>query len=77
MTNPPRRHILRANARQQGSVRPRTSRVERWSAQLANDRQSLKRWLTRLKRATNTVTQLHQRICRLERQIREANRDSA
>jgi hypothetical protein len=30
---------------------------------------ALKRWLTRLKRATNTVAALHSRICRVEGQL--------
>lgn len=40
---------------------------------LERDRKALKRWLTRLKRAANTVTDLHQRIARLEATIRAAD----
>jgi len=40
-------------------------------AKLAKDRIALKRWLTRLKRATSTVTALHARISRLETQLAE------
>jgi hypothetical protein len=42
------------------------ARQQRQRAELAKARGSLKRWLSRLKRATNTVTSLHQRINRLE-----------
>jgi hypothetical protein len=38
-------------------------------ARLAKEKSSLKRWMTRLKRATNTVTALHQSISRLEATI--------
>lgn len=62
----PRRWILRplpvappADPRQQ-------ARLQRKREQLARDRVALKRWLTRLKRAANTVADLHQRITRLE-----------
>lgn len=55
----PHREALPANPRQQ-------ARLQKKREQLAKDRISLKRWLTRLKRATNTVADLHQRITRLE-----------
>lgn len=55
----PRREASPADLRQQ-------VRLQKKREQLAKDRVSLKRWLTRLKRATNTVTELHQRIARLE-----------
>jgi len=41
-------------------------RLQRRRTELANSRAALRRWLTRLKRATNTVTDLQQRITRLE-----------
>ena len=44
-------------------------RHDRQRQQLAADRQSLRRWMTRLKRAFNTVDRLHARIARLERQL--------
>ena len=62
----PRRRILRPN---RGSLPPdprQQARLQRKREQLARDRVSLKRWLTRLKRAANTVADLHQRITRLE-----------
>ena len=55
----PRREAPPADPRQQ-------ARLQKKREQLAKDRVSLKRWLTRLKRAANTVTDLHQRITRLE-----------
>jgi hypothetical protein len=44
---------------------------DRQRQQLSADRQSLRRWMTRLKRAFNTVDRLHARIARLERQLAE------
>jgi hypothetical protein len=44
----------------------RAARLQRRQSELAKSRAALRRWLTRLKRATNTVTDLHQRITRLE-----------
>lgn len=44
-------------------------RKERQRQQLAADRLSLRRWMTRLKRAFNTVDRLHARITRLERSL--------
>jgi hypothetical protein len=42
------------------------ARVQRQQDELAKSRVALRRWLTRLKRATNTVADLHQRITKLE-----------
>jgi hypothetical protein len=44
-------------------------RKERQRQQLAADRLSLRRWMTRLKRAFNSVDRLHARIARLERSL--------
>lgn len=55
----PQREVTPADPRQQ-------ARLQKKREQLAKDRISLKRWLTRLRRATNTVADLHQRITRLE-----------
>ncbi len=44
-------------------------RRERQQEQLQVDRVALRRWMTRLKRAFNTVNRLHTRIARLERQL--------
>lgn len=44
-------------------------RQDRQRQQLAADRQSLRRWMTKLNRAFNTVDRLHARIARLERQL--------
>ena len=61
-----RRRILRP-LRDAAAPHPRQQvRLQKKREQLAKDRVSLKRWLTRLKRATNTVASLHQRITRLE-----------
>jgi hypothetical protein len=40
--------------------------LQRQRAELVKTRTAFKRWLSRLKRATNTVTELHARIGRLE-----------
>jgi hypothetical protein len=44
-------------------------RQDRQREQLTADRLSLRRWMTKLKRAFNTVDRLHVRIARLERQL--------
>lgn len=44
-------------------------RHDRQRQQLDADRRSLRRWMTRLKRAFNAVDRLHARIARLERQL--------
>ena len=62
----PRRRILRPHREAPPADPRQQARLQRKREQLAKDRMSLKRWLTRLKRATNTVTVLHQRITRLE-----------
>ncbi len=48
---------------------PESRRKERQRQQLVADRLSLRRWMTRLKRAFNTVDRLHARIARLERSL--------
>jgi hypothetical protein len=60
----PRRRILRRSTEHQ-SVERQEARAERRRAELAKSRSALKRWLTRLKRATNTVTKLYAKISRL------------
>ena len=62
----PRRRILRPHRETPPADPRQQARLQKKREQLAKDRVSLKRWLTRLKRATNTVTDLHQRITRLE-----------
>jgi len=61
----PRRRVLRPQPAPVADPR-RTARLQRRREELAKSRAALRRWLTRLKRATNTVTDLHQRITRLE-----------
>jgi hypothetical protein len=62
----PRRRILRPNRETPPADPRQQARLQRKREQLAKNRVSLKRWLTRLKRAANTVADLHQRITRLE-----------
>ena len=62
----PRRRILRPHQVASQADPRHLARLQKKREQLARDRISLKRWLTRLKRAANTVADLHQRITRLE-----------
>jgi hypothetical protein len=69
----PRRRVLRP-ARTEPALDPRQyARIQRRQSELAKRRAALRRWLTRLKRATNTVTDLHQRIVKLEADLAESN----
>jgi predicted RNase H-like nuclease (RuvC/YqgF family) len=61
-----RRRVLRHGPVSTVSDIHKAARYRRQREKLEKDRAALKRWLTRLKRATNTVTNLHQRISRLE-----------
>ena len=61
-----RRRVLRPNPIQAAADPRQTARNARQRQRLERDRIALKRWLTRLKRAANTVVELHQRISRLE-----------
>ena len=61
-----RRRILRPQRTTVDENPRRLARMARQREQLVKSRASLKRWLTRLKRAANTVADLHQRIGRLE-----------
>jgi hypothetical protein len=61
-----RRRVLRPNPAAAVADPRLAARHARQRQRLEKDRIALKRWLTRLKRAANTVTDLHQRISRLE-----------
>lgn len=61
-----RRRVLRPSPPEPPVDQRQVSRLHRKREQLTKDRIAFKRWLTRLRRATNTVTELHQRIVRLE-----------
>ena len=67
--SPVRRRVLRPPAPEPPVDPAMAARIARQRARLAKEKVSLKRWLTRLKRATNTVTALHQSIVRLEATI--------
>ena len=62
----PRRRILRPHREAPPADPRQQARLQKKREQLAKGRVALKRWLTRLKRAANTVADLHQRITRLE-----------
>ena len=61
-----RRRVLRPSRKDAASAPRELVRLARQRERLVKSKASLKRWLTRLKRAANTVTDLHQRIARLE-----------
>ena len=61
-----RRRVLRPDRVAEIPDGRQAARNARRRDRLARDRVALKRWLTRLKRAANTVADLHQRISRLE-----------
>ncbi|QDU28681.1 hypothetical protein ETAA8_37840 [Anatilimnocola aggregata] len=61
-----RRRVLRPIAPEHVVDPAIATRLARQREKLAKAKTSLKRWMTRLKRATNTVTALHQSITRLE-----------
>lgn len=66
-----RRRLIRPS--QNSAVRSSNSRLhERRLLQIAIDRQALKRWLSKLKRAFNTFERLHARILRLEKLINQS-----
>jgi hypothetical protein len=43
--------------------------IERWQAQLHQERVAFERWMIRLRRAGNEVAKRQKRIARLERQL--------
>ena len=61
-----RRRVLRPTPTESAPDPRQVARLQRRRAELAKSRTALRRWLTRLKRATNTVSDLHQRITKLE-----------
>jgi hypothetical protein len=65
-----RRRLLRAAPAQ--VPLQSSQRTERWQRELAVDRDSSRRWMTRLKRAFRTVDRLQGRISRLERQLSQS-----
>lgn len=68
-----RRHVLRPGRVLTANDSRRATRTARQRERLTKDRAALKRWLTRLKRAANTVANLQRRIARLESAINTAN----
>jgi hypothetical protein len=64
-----RRRVLRPRATEPAVDSAIAVRTTRQRARLVKEKASLKRWMTRLKRATNTVMALHHTITRLEAAI--------
>jgi hypothetical protein len=64
-----RRRILRQTPPRIAPDARRAARLQRRRAELTKSRAALRRWLTWLKRAANAVSELHQRIGRLETSI--------
>jgi hypothetical protein len=73
MSGVPRRRVLRPGQVSTVTDLRKATRYRRQRERLEKDRAALKRWMSRLKRASNTVTDLYQRIGRLESAI--ANSD--
>lgn len=65
-----RRRVLRSGE-PVAAERRRLRLLERKHQQLIKERDSLKRWMTRLKRAFHAMEKLQAKIARLERQISE------
>lgn len=63
-----RRRVLRPVPQSHADAR-QINRQERQQQQLEADRVALRRWMTRHKRAFNTVDRLHARIARLDRHL--------
>ncbi len=61
-----RRRVLRPPAVEPAADPRMVARRARQRAKLVKDKAALKRWMSKLKRATNTVTALHQSVQRLE-----------
>mgnify|MGYP001330022064 CR=1 FL=1 len=61
-----RRRVLRPPAAEPAADPRMAARLARQRAKLVKEKAALKRWMTRLKRGTNTVTALHQSVLRLE-----------
>lgn len=66
-----RRRVLRPAAAEPVVDPAAATRLARQRSKLVKEKASLKRWMTRLKRAANAVTTLHQTITRLEASILE------
>ena len=60
----PRRRVLRSPSKDSRSDAREQARADRRRAELARNRVALKRWLTRLERATNTVMMLYTKVSR-------------
>jgi hypothetical protein len=69
----PRRRVLRPGHVSTVTDLRKAMRYRRQRERLERDRAALKRWMSRLKRATNTVTDLYQRIGSLEAAIAAAD----
>lgn len=72
MIPPPRRRLLRTSPALVSPNPRQIARQQRRQDQLSKSRAALKRWLTRLKRATSTVVALHRQIARLEAALHAA-----
>ncbi len=68
-----RRRVLRPGHVSTATDSRRATRAARQRERLTKDQAALKRWLSRLKRAANTVATLHRKIARLEATISAVN----
>jgi len=67
--NTPRRRVLRPVPAIPRDESRRLRRLERQHAQLDTHRQTLARWMSKLKRAFHTIERLQAQISRLEKQL--------
>ncbi len=68
MTIARRRRVLRPVA---STPTAASVRLSRWRERLAEEQQTLTRWMAKLKRAFHSLEKHQQRVARLERQIRQ------
>lgn len=67
-----RRRVLRPSPAASVVDPKHMAQVHRRRTQLTKSKAAMRRWLTKLKRATNTVTQLHRLVTRLEDSLAES-----
>ena len=66
----PRRRLVRPPVHSTPTRSPQPQALQRARARLAQARNALARWMTRLKRAFHAVDKQQRAVARLERQIR-------
>ena len=74
---PPRRQLIRPAQSPANSHVDTDRQIHKLRSRLEAERNALARWMTRLRRAFNSVTKIQQHVARIERQIArlEGNHD--